>query len=41
MTAGAQRAFSFRIPTIALAAFVALTFGITWGLVGIYIVRPE
>ena len=27
--------------TQALIAFLILTFGITWGLIGIYIVRPE
>lgn len=30
-----------RIPTPTLIAFVILTFAITWGLVGFYIVRPE
>lgn len=29
------------MPTQALIAFLILTFGITWGLIGIYIVRPE
>ena len=30
----------FRMPSRAVAAFVLLTFAITWGLVGIYILRP-
>lgn len=29
------------MPTQALIAFLILTFGITWGVIGIYIVRPE
>ena len=29
------------MPTQALIAFLILTFGITWGLIGIYIVAPE
>lgn len=29
------------MPTQALIAFLILTFGITWGLIGIYIFRPE
>ena len=30
-----------RVPTLALLPFILMTFAITWGLVGIYIVRPE
>ena len=30
-----------RIPTAALIAFVGITFLITWGLVGVYIVFPD
>ena len=29
------------MPSHSLIAFLILTFGITWGLIGIYIVRPE
>ena len=31
---------SSRIPSRALFTFLIMTFGITWGLIGIYIVRP-
>jgi len=31
----------FQIPSQALIAFLILTLGITWGLIGIYIFRPE
>lgn len=31
---------SFRIPSQALVTFLIMTFGVTWGLIGIYIVRP-
>ncbi len=30
-----------RIPSSALVGFVAITFLITWGLIGVYIVFPE
>ncbi len=30
-----------RIPSVALIPFVLLTFGITWGLIGLYIFWPE
>ncbi len=39
--AGARDSNMRDIPTIALLPFVILTFAITWGLVGIYIVFPE
>ena len=32
---------SFDLPSHALGAFFALTFAITWGVVGIYIVAPD
>ena len=32
---------SFRIPSQALFTFLIMTFGVTWGLIGIYIVRPD
>ena len=31
----------FRIPSKALLTFLIMTFGITWSLIGIYIVQPE
>lgn len=31
----------FRIPTPALMVFVALTFAITWSLIGLYVLQPE
>lgn len=41
MTGIAQPVRIFRIPSQALIAFLILTFGITWGLIGVYILRPE
>ena len=41
MTEFAEPTRGFRIPSQALIAFLILTFGITWGLIGLYIVRPE
>lgn len=41
MTKVDKRIRSFRIPSQALFTFLIMTFGITWGLIGIYVVRPE
>ena len=32
---------SIEIPSSALAVFLCITFAITWGLVGVYIMNPE
>lgn len=32
---------TFKIPSLALVAFILLTFGITWSLIGVYIFQPE
>ena len=32
---------SVRIPSSALAGFVGITFAITWGLIGIYVIFPD
>ena len=41
MTDIAGPSVNHRIPSHALIPFIALTFAITWGLVGYYIVAPE
>ena len=41
MTENFARFRTFQIPSQALVAFLILTFGITWGLIGIYIVQSE
>ena len=41
MTGITQPIRTSRIPSQALIAFLILTFGITWGLIGVYILRPE
>lgn len=41
MTQQCKAVSSYRIPTAALIAFVLITFSITWGVVGMYIVLPD
>ncbi len=41
MTDIASPTVNHRIPSHALIPFIVLTFAITWGLVGLYIVAPE
>jgi uncharacterized membrane protein YuzA (DUF378 family) len=41
MSAHPLSAESHQIPAASLAGFLAITFGITWGLIGVYIVAPD
>src|SRR6056297_3985578 len=36
-----QSRVKIEIPSSAVAAFIGITFFITWGLIGIYILAPE
>lgn len=41
MTTAALRSSAGRLPSRALVAYVLITFALTWGLIGLYIVFPQ
>ncbi|MBS9405272.1 CPBP family intramembrane metalloprotease [Halomonas sp. TRM85114] len=41
MAGGSRSTRPARIPSLALVAFVGITFMITWGLIGVYILFPD